>query len=203
MVLEGVDEAEGVPPFATDVDELVQGHHVDVGHLGEDLVELAETDVQPGCDLHLAGAAVQLRLQRRVSTLDLTRLAAHRPRYPVDGAELVDDRASDAGDGVGLELDGALEVELVDGVDEAEDPVRDQVCVLNVGRQADTHPAGDVLDQRRVVQDQLLAQVGIAGGLVLHPHLDHSGLGVGDRIGSRTVRLGHVHLNGRYRPLPC
>ena len=54
----------------------------------------------------------------------------------------------DPGDGVGLELDGPFVVELLDGVDQPEDAVADQVALLDRVRQADRHPAGDVLDER-------------------------------------------------------
>ena len=61
-------------------------------------------------------------------------------------------------DRVRLELDRALDVELLDRVDETEDPVGHEVGLLDVRRQADADPAGDVFDERRVVQDQALAR---------------------------------------------
>ena len=86
--------------------------------------------------------------------LDGAALGPHRAGHPVDRAELVEDGALDAGDGVGLELEATGRVELLDGVDEPEDAVADQVGLLDVLGQADGHAAGDVLHQRRVVQDQ-------------------------------------------------
>jgi hypothetical protein len=59
-------------------------------------------------------------------------LEPHRARHPVDRAELVDDGALDAGDRVGLELEAARRVELVDRVDEPEDAVADEVGLLDV-----------------------------------------------------------------------
>src|SRR4051794_41350095 len=50
----------------------------------------------------------------------MSRALAHRARHPVQRAELVDDRALDAGDRVGLELHFAPEVEALDRVDEAD-----------------------------------------------------------------------------------
>jgi hypothetical protein len=120
---------------------------------------------------------VQLALELGVGLLDLSRLVADRARDPVDGPQLVDDGPADPADRVGLELDRAVEVELVDGVDQPEDAVRHQVGLLDVRRQAHADPAGDVLDQRRVVQDQPLAQSRLAALLVLLPELAQSRLG--------------------------
>ena len=132
-------------------------------------MQVVERDAHLVGDLGLGRRAVQLGLERGVRALDLAGLVADRARDPVDRAQLVDDRAADPADRVGLELDGALEVELLDRVDQPEDAVRDEVGLLDVRRQADADPAGDVLDQRRVVQDQPLAQALIAGRLEVVP----------------------------------
>ena len=105
---------------------------------------------------------MQLVLELGVRLLDRAGLGPHRARHPVDRAELVDDRALDPGDGVGLELEAAVEVELVDGVDQPEDAVADEVGLLDVLRQPDGDAAGDELHQRRVVEDQLVADVAVA-----------------------------------------
>jgi hypothetical protein len=60
-------------------------------------------------------------------------------------------------DRVGLELDLALGIEALDRVDQADQAVRDEVGLLDVRGQAGGHPARDVLDQRRVGDDELLA----------------------------------------------
>ena len=60
----------------------------------------------------------------------------HRPRHPVHRAELVDDRALDAGDRVRLELDVALGVVALDRADQAQEPVRDEITLVDVRRQA-------------------------------------------------------------------
>ena len=124
-------------------------------------------------------------------------------------AQLVDDRAADPVDGVRLELDLALEVELLDRVDEPEDAVRDEVGLLDVRRQTHTHAAGDVLDERRVVKDQPLAQGLLAGLLELGPQGLEGGVGVSglgllvrllggsqQRVGSRFGSRG-VHGDGQ------
>ena len=176
-VLEGVDQAELVALLAADAEQLVERHDVDERDLAEDLVQVVERDAHLGGDLGLGGRAVQLGLEAGVGLLDLARLVADRARDPVDRPQLVDDRAADAADRVGLELDRALEVELLDGVDQPEDAVRDEVGLLDVRRQADADPAGDVLHQRRVVQDQPLAQRRLAGLLEVLPELAQRRLG--------------------------
>ena len=60
-------------------------------------------------------------------------------------------------------------VELLDGVDEAENPVAHQVRLLDRVRQADGNPAGDVLDQGRVADDQLVPQLSRAGPSCTRP----------------------------------
>jgi hypothetical protein len=102
---------------------------------------------------------VQAVLQGDVGLLDLTGLEPDRTRDPVDGSQLLDDRALDPRDRVHLELDASFEVVLLDNVDEAEDAVGHQIGLLDVRRRADQHPADDVLDQWRV-EDEPLAGVG-------------------------------------------
>ena len=90
--------------------------------------------------------------------LDLARARAHRARNPVERAELVDDRALDAADRVRLELDLPVGIEPLDRADQAEQPVRDEILLVDVRRQGRTEAAGDELDERRVRQDQPVAQ---------------------------------------------
>ena len=145
------------------------------------MVELLLVHLELSRDLAVVGAAPQLVLQLGVGAFDGPSLGPHRAGYPVDRAELVDDRPLDAADGVGLELEAAGRVELVDGVDEPEDPVADQVGLLDVLREARRDPAGDELDQRRVVQDQPLPGLVGAVLLVVAPELGDERRGVGFR----------------------
>ena len=119
--------------------------------------------------LGVGGRAPQLALELRVRLLERPRLGPHRARHPVDRAELVEDVPLDAGDGVGLELEAAAEVELLDGVDQPEDAVGHEVGLVDALGQAGGDATGDVLHQRRVVDDQLVALLAAALGLVLGP----------------------------------
>ena len=101
-------------------------------------------------DLLVARRAAELRLELADRALDLARAGPHGARHPVERAQLVDDRAADPGDRVRLELDVAVGVEALDRADQAEQPVRDEVAVVDVRRQARPEPAGDVLHERRV-----------------------------------------------------
>ena len=100
---------------------------------------------------------VQPVLELAVGALDLAGAGAHGARHPVQRAQLVDDRALDPRDRVRLELDLALDVEALDRVDQADQPIGDEVGLLHVRRQAGGHPAGHVLDERGVSDDELLA----------------------------------------------
>ena len=108
-------------------------------------------------DLLVGRRAVQLLLELGDRALDLARASAHRARHPVERAQLVDDRALDARDRVGLELDLAVGVEALDRPDQPEQAVRDEVALVDVRGQAAAEPAGDELDERRVRQDQPVA----------------------------------------------
>src|SRR3954451_20231114 len=137
--------------------QLVQRDDRGVGDLHQALLELLDRDADLLGHLLVGGCPVQPVLELAVDALDLAGAGADGARHPVKGAQLVDDRALDAGDRVGLELDLALEVEALDGVDEADEAVGDEVGLLDVRRQAGGHAAGDVLDQRRVGDHELLA----------------------------------------------
>jgi hypothetical protein len=67
-------------------------------------VELVGGDAELLGDLGVGGAAVQAVLQGDVGLLDLPGLESNRPGDPVDRPQLVDDRALDPRDRVGLEL---------------------------------------------------------------------------------------------------
>ena len=102
--------------------------------------------------------------------------APHRARHPVERAQLVDDRAADARDRVRLELDVAVGVEAVDRADQSEQPVRDEVAVLDVRGQPRAEPAGHVLDERRVAEDQLVAERLLPRLPVLEPQAQRLGV---------------------------
>jgi hypothetical protein len=53
------------------------------------------------------------------ATLNLASPRTDGSRYPVEGAQLVEYRPLDAVDGIGLELEAAFEIELVDRVDQS------------------------------------------------------------------------------------
>jgi len=103
--------------------------------------------------------------------LDRADLRSHRSGNPVDRAELVEDRSLDAADRIGLELEASAGLELVDGVDQPEHPVADQIGLLHVLRETDRHTTGDVLHQRRVVNDERVTDLGIRVLLVRRPQL--------------------------------
>ena len=148
---------------------LVERHHADRGDLAQRLVEVTDAHLELGRDLGLVRRAPQRRLEVRERLLDRTGLGAHRPRYPVDRPQLVDDRPLDARNGVRLEPQIAVRLESLDRVDEPDDAVTDEVLLVEVPRQSGQHPAGDVLDERRVVDDQLVAQRLRSGLLELGP----------------------------------
>ena len=113
------------------------------------------------------GARAELRLELGDRALDLAGARADGARHPVERAQLVDDRALDARDRVRLELDVAVRVEALDRADQAEQAVRDEVVLVDVRRQPAAEAAGDVLHERRVREDQPVAQPLVAPRPVL------------------------------------
>jgi hypothetical protein len=139
------------------------------------------------------GLTLQLVFEQGVDAFDVAGLRAYRARHPVDRSQFVDDRALDARDRVRLELEPALGIELVDGVDQAENPITDEVALFDALRQSGGDAARDKLHERRVVQDQPLACFLGSVALVSLPQL-------GDEGGSFVFVVRHEDECLRIRP---
>ena len=111
-----------------------------------------------------------------MSLLERPCLGPHRTRHPVDRPQLVDDRALDPWYRVGLELDLPDRVEALDRVDQTDHAVAHEVGLLDVLGQSDGDTARDELDQRRVQDDQLIADCSVGRALVLGPKPVRRGL---------------------------
>ena len=122
-------------------------------------------------DLLVGRRAPELRLELGHGALDLARPRADRARDPVESAQLVEDRALDPRDRVRLELHVAVRLVPLDRGDQAEQPVRDEVAVVDVRGQSAAEPAGDVLDERRVGEDQPVADRLVVRALERPPEL--------------------------------
>jgi hypothetical protein len=72
---------------------------------------------------------------------------------------------------VRLELDAPVGIELLDRVDEAEDPVAHKVGALDRVGHARQHPAGYELHERRVVEDEAVPGRMVRAPAVLVPEL--------------------------------
>src|SRR5207244_9638578 len=105
-------------------------------------------------DLLVGGCPAELRLERADGPFDLAGPGTHRARHPVHRAELVDDRSLDAGDRIGLELHVAVGLVALDRPDQAEQPVGDEVTLVDVRGQTAAETARHVLHVRRVSEDQ-------------------------------------------------
>ena len=167
-----VSSRETWSPLASrDGPQLVERGDRGVRDLQQRLLELVDGHAELGGHLLVGRCALQLVLELGVGLLDLAGAGAHGARHPVERAQLVDDRALDARDRVGLELDLALGLEALDRADQADEPVGDEVGLLDVRGQARRHAARDVLDQRRVGDDEPLAGLLVPGALVAPPQV--------------------------------
>jgi hypothetical protein len=120
-------------------------------------------------DLLVSRGAAEFRFQAADRALDVPRPRAHRTRHPIHRPQLVDDRALDSRNRVRLELDVPVRVVALDRADQPEQPVLDEVTFVDVARQAAADAPGDVLDERRIGENQALAQRLLAGPAVLLP----------------------------------
>ena len=116
-------------------------------------------------------SSLQACLELLTGALDVPGLRSDRPRHPVEGSQLVDDRAADPRDRVGLELDLPAQVEALDRRHQPRQPVRDQIGLLDMPRQPGRHPPGDVLHERRICDYQPLPGALVSGELVPAPKL--------------------------------
>ena len=171
--MDGVEHGD-LPAAALGIRErpqVVQREHRGVRDLEQAVLELLDRHLELFRHLLVGGGTLELGLELGVRLLDVARPRANRARHPVEGAQLVDDRPLHASDGEGLELDLPIEVETLDRPDQAQQPVRDQVSLLDVRRKPRGHAAGDELDQRRVGDDEPFARPLIALLLVSPPQL--------------------------------
>ena len=145
-------------------------------------------------DLLVGRRACSFASSSRDRALDLARARAHRARHPVHRAQLVDDRALDPRDRVRLELDVAVGVVALDRADQAEQPVRDEVAFVDVRGQPGAEPPGDVLDERRVRQDQPVAKRLVA---LVEAELPPERLGVFGLGHSQRIRGVSAYLRAR------
>src|SRR5262249_31119458 len=169
--------------------ELVERGDRRAADLAETVVELLLGQPELLRDLFVRRRAPELGFERADRALDVARAGAHGAWHPVHRAQLVDDRALDPGDRVGLELDVAVRVVALDRADQPEQAVLDEVAFVDVARQAAADAARHVLDERGVREDEALADGFVAGPAVLLPERLHV-LGLrrhGQRIRARTA----------------
>ena len=168
-VFDRVDEGDLVAGRRRHGPQLVESRDRRARDVEEALVELLLVDAELLGDLLVGGRAVELRLELRDRALDLAGARADGTRHPVHRPQLVDDRALDPGDRVRLELHVAVGVVALDRADEAQQAVRDEVVLVHVRREAARDAAGDELHERRVREDQPVAQRRVTGRAIRAP----------------------------------
>ena len=130
------------------IQELVESHEPEVGDLAEMITERVERHVHRLGHLFFRRCALVAMLELGHRSLDLPRTAANRSRDPIECAQLVEDCTLDAVDGIRLELESALWLEFVDGVDQAKGAKRDEVRLVDVLRKPGADATRNELDQR-------------------------------------------------------
>ena len=141
------------------VEQLVEADR-DPGGVGDDRVVAVKAEAERLGDLLLFRLPPQLLAQGFGRLVQLTLVRTDGTRETIGTAQLVEHGAADAADGVGLELDAEGGVEASDGLDQADGAGRDHVVVVHDRRRDDGEASENVLDERRVLQDQRVAQRG-------------------------------------------
>jgi hypothetical protein len=108
----------------------------------------------------------ELAPQRLASGIEFTALAPHAAR-PRIFSKCVDHRTAHPPFGEGLELDASRFVEAVSGIDEAEDPILDQVANVDRVRHRSRHAASQCFDKRQAGYDSAV----LSGGSGMNSHL--------------------------------
>src|SRR5439155_19991020 len=111
-------------------------------------------------DLLRGRRAAERRGELLLRGLHLAGPAAHRAAGPVQAAQLVQERAADAGGGEAAEGGAPLGVEGLRGGRERGHAGGDQVFAADVRGQAAEHLADEVTDQRQVAADEVLDRAG-------------------------------------------
>src|SRR3954452_25150032 len=155
-VLDRVDHRDRVAAPGVHGPELVERRDRGAGDVGERLVQLVDREAELLGDLLVGRSAMDLPLELGDRALDVARPGTHGPRHPVHRPELVDDRTFDPRNRVRLELDVTLGVVALDRSDQAEQPVGDEVTLVDVCGQPGPEAAGHVLDERRIGEDQAI-----------------------------------------------
>src|SRR5688500_8337576 len=90
---------------------------------------------------------------------------------PVELAQSVEDGPVDAPLRVCRELHVLVDVELLDRIEQSENTIAHQIVHIYRVGQVSRHSHGDLLDQRRVADDELLTKSRVLRLLVKTPHL--------------------------------
>ena len=88
--------------------------------------------------------------------LDSPTIATQAARQPVVLTQAVKHRTANSLRRIGFELRAHRRLEAADGVEQPEHSILNQIVNLDAGRQASHQMAGDALDQRNEVLDQLI-----------------------------------------------
>ena len=107
----------------------------------------------------LAGVAAQPRLAPRDRLLQPPRLTAQRPRTPIHEPEAIQNRAADAEFGVVFQLNIFAWIVLSHRIHQSENAGVNEILEQNLGRQTSVNAARNVLNVRKVIEEQLLALV--------------------------------------------
>ena len=129
-----VQQGDAVAAGVGDGPQLVESGDRRVRDRQQGVVELVDGQADLAGDLLVGRDPVELGLELGVGPLDLAGAGPNRSGNPVEGAQLVEDRAADTRDRVRLEADLTGQVESLDRVDQADEAVGDQVALLDMGR---------------------------------------------------------------------
>src|SRR5579862_3097812 len=155
VVLERVDQRDLVAFFVRE--KLFEREHRGAAYALNELIELAHRESHPRGGLFFGRGAAELEFEFLMDAFQLAGALPYRARDPVKRTQGVENRPVDTGDRVRLELHTAAVVVFLDGVDQTQNTVVDQIVDLDVRGKIDRDATGHVLHEMQVLVNDLFS----------------------------------------------
>lgn len=165
FVFHGVNHGDGAAAGVI-AEGVIEGEHQVVA-FGQHQLNLVFRDAQFSGQFFIVGLSAEAFFQTDHGFGEIPGPFADASGNPVLEAELVDDGAADAGDGVGFKLEAPIDIKAFDGFHEAEGAVADQIFLGNADGEGDGEAADHVPHEVQVVDNQFFPQLLIVGGFFI------------------------------------
>jgi len=135
----------------------LEARHIEPAQIVAEPLQGLKADVQFPGNFELAGIAAKTGLARQNCLLETARLAAQPARAPIDEAQAIENRASNAELSVVLELNVLGRIVFPQSIHQAENPGVDQIFEQHLRGQSAMDPASHMVNMREMFQQKFLA----------------------------------------------